>query len=161
MQNIKSSCATASATPDVTSEVTSDSKSKHSGLLANFDHFANHVTSWVGTPIAFGSALGGVIIWALVGPVFKYSENWQLIINTGTSVVTFLMVFLIQQSQSKDSVALHLKLDELLKATKSANNQMMCIEDLDEEELRSMAAHYLKLAKNAQHSANSKAVPSQ
>src|SRR6218665_1416709 len=85
-----------------------------SSWVAAFDRFASAVTRGAGSPVAFCAALMTVLLWAGVGPLFRYSENWQLVINTGTTIGTFLMVFLIQQSQNKDSVALHLKLDELL-----------------------------------------------
>jgi low affinity Fe/Cu permease len=84
-----------------------------------------------------------------VGPLFDFSESWQLVINTGTTIVTFLMVFLIQQSQNKDSVALHLKLNELLAANREASNRMIGIEDLDEQDLREVASFYLRLSERA------------
>jgi low affinity Fe/Cu permease len=99
--------------------------------------------------MAFCLALTIVLVWAISGPVFKYSEDWQLVINTGTTIVTFLMVFLIQQSQNKDSVALHLKLNELLAANRSASNRMIGIEDLDEQDLREVAEFYSRLATRA------------
>ena len=105
-----------------------------------FDHFAAHVTRWAGSPIAFGLALITVIIWGASGPAFAYSEVWQLVINTGTTIVTFLMVFLIQQSQNKDSEALHLKLDELLIALKGADERLVDAERLDEDKLLALAA---------------------
>ncbi|GEM_PF-372308 len=105
-----------------------------------FDHFAARVTHWAGSPIAFGSALCAVIVWAVTGPFFGYSETWQLVINTGTTIVTFLMVFLIQQSQNKDGRALHLKLDELLIALKGADEQLVDAEQLDEDKLLALAA---------------------
>ena len=105
-----------------------------------FDHFAAHVTRWAGSPIAFGLALITVIIWGASGPAFAYSEVWQLVINTGTTIVTFLMVFLIQQSQNKDSEALHLKLDELLIALKGADEGLVDAERLDEDKLLALAA---------------------
>lgn len=97
----------------------------------------------------FSAALLTVIAWASVGPVFHFSQNWQLVINTGTTIVTFLMVFLIQQSQNKDSVAVHLKLNELLAANRQASNRMIGIEDLDEQDLRDVAMFYAKLATRA------------
>ena len=105
-----------------------------------FDHFAAHVTKWAGSPIAFGSALIAVVVWAATGPMFGYSETWQLVINTGTTIVTFLMVFLIQQSQNKDGRALHLKLDELLIALKGADEELVDVEQLDEDKLIALAA---------------------
>ncbi len=105
-----------------------------------FDHFAAQVTKWAGSPIAFGIALIAVIVWGISGPAFGYSETWQLVINTGTTIITFLMVFLIQQSQNKDSEALHLKLDELLIAVKGADERLVDAERLDEDKLLALAA---------------------
>nr|WP_255469060.1 low affinity iron permease family protein [Achromobacter sp. UMC46] len=105
-----------------------------------FDHFAALVTKWAGSPVAFGIALITVIVWGISGPAFGYSETWQLVINTGTTIVTFLMVFLIQQSQNKDSEALHLKLDELLIAVKGADAGLVDVERLDEGKLLALAA---------------------
>jgi len=122
---------------------------KHSVVLTAFDRFASRVTRWAGSPIAFALALASVAVWAAVGHLFDYSENWQLVINTGTTIVTFLMVFLIQQSQNKDSIALHLKLNELLAASKQASNRMIGIEDLDEQDLRDVAEFYVRLAARA------------
>ena len=111
-----------------------------------FDIFASAVTRWTGSPVAFGLAVISIVVWAVSGPFFHYSENWQLVINTGTTIVTFIMVFLIQQSQNKDSVALHLKLNELLASHRSADNHLIGIEDASEEELRRLAAAYLRKA---------------
>jgi low affinity Fe/Cu permease len=111
-----------------------------------FDIFASAVTRWTGSPVAFGLAVISILVWAVTGPVFHYSENWQLVINTGTTIVTFIMVFLIQQSQNKDSVALHLKLNELLASHRAADNHLIGIEDASEEELRKLAAAYLRKA---------------
>ena len=127
----------------------SPSYPSHSPLLSAFDRFATLVTRWAGSPTAFCAALITVLVWALVGPLFGFSEGWQLVINTGTTIVTFLMVFLIQQSQNKDSVAMHLKLDELLAANRNASNRMIGIEALDEQDLREVAAFYLRLAERA------------
>lgn len=116
-------------------------KKTHGNVIARFfDHFAALVTKWVGSPIAFGIALIAVIVWGISGPAFGYSETWQLVINTGTTIVTFLMVFLIQQSQNKDSEALHLKLDELLIAVKGADEGLVDAEQLDEDKLLALAA---------------------
>ena len=111
-----------------------------------FEKFASAVTRWTGSPVAFGLAVISIVVWAVTGPVFHYSENWQLVINTGTTIITFVMVFLIQQSQNKDSVALHLKLNELLASHRSADNHLIGIEDASEEELRRLAAAYLRKA---------------
>lgn len=116
-------------------------------ILHVFDQFASHVTKWAGSPIAFSLAFLIVLGWALSGPLFDYSETWQLIINTGTTIVTFLMVFLIQQSQNKDSQAMHLKLDELLQSIKEARDEMIDIEDLSEEELEQLAEQFKRKGK--------------
>ncbi len=106
---------------------TSANYARHSAALTAFDRFASRVTRWAGSPIAFAFALASVVVWAALGHLFHYSENWQLVINTGTTIVTFLMVFMIQQSQNKDSIALHLKLNKLLAASKLASNRMIGI----------------------------------
>ncbi len=121
----------------------------HSRWLTAFDRFASGVTRWAGSPVAFCGSLIVVLAWAAVGPVFGFSENWQLVINTGTTIITFLMVFLIQQSQNKDSVALHLKLNELLASDREASNRLIGIEELDEQDLRDVAAFYVRLAARA------------
>jgi low affinity Fe/Cu permease len=90
-----------------------------------------------------------VLVWAVTGPLFHFSDGWQLVINTGTTIITFLMVFMIQQSQNKDSVAVHLKLNELLASHRAANNQLIGIEDASEDDLRRLAAAYLQLATKA------------
>ncbi|RFU44435.1 low affinity iron permease family protein [Paraburkholderia sp. DHOC27] len=115
-------------------------------LTRLFDQFASLVTRWAGSPAAFCLAVLTVVAWIVTGPIFHFSDGWQLVINTGTTIVTFLMVFLIQQSQNKDSVALHLKLNELLSSHRAANNHLIGIEDASEEELRSLAAAYLRLS---------------
>ena len=128
----------------------------HSALLTAFDRFASRVTRWAGSPVAFAVALATVGAWAALGHVFDYSENWQLVINTGTTIVTFLMVFMIQQSQNKDSIALHLKLNELLAANRQASNRMIGIEDLDEQDLREVAEFYVRLAERARNGGQGK-----
>ena len=120
-----------------------------SRILSGFDTFASHVTRWVGTPTAFCLALAVVLVWAVVGPVFGFSENWQLVINTGTTIVTFLMVFLIQNSQNRDTEAIQLKLDELIRATRGAHNALLDLEELEEEELDGFRQKYIELAKAA------------
>lgn len=127
----------------------SASYATHSATLTAFDRFASAVTRWAGTPAVFCAALVTVVAWAAVGPIFHFSENWQLVINTGTTIVTFLMVFLIQQSQNKDSVAVHLKLNELIAANRGASNRMIGIETLDEQDLREVATFYVRLAERA------------
>jgi low affinity Fe/Cu permease len=122
---------------------------KHASVLHLFDRFAGMATRHAGSPTAFVLALGVVAAWAFTGPMFGYSESWQLVINTGTTIVTFLMVFLIQQSQNKDAVAVHLKLNELLASHREASNMLVSIEDLDEEELRQLVTFYRHLSELA------------
>ena len=114
-----------------------------------FEKFANTATTFTGSSYAFLGALAIVIIWAVSGPIFNYSETWQLVINTGTTIITFLMVFLIQKSQNKDSKAIQIKLNELIAASKSASNRIVDIEDLTEDELNLLHKYYEKLANEA------------
>jgi low affinity Fe/Cu permease len=100
-----------------------------------FARVATAIAHFVGRPIAFIGCCAIVVVWALAGPVFRYSDTWQLVINTATTIVTFLMVFLIQNTQNRDGVAIQAKLDELIRATTAAQNRFIAIEDLTEEEL--------------------------
>lgn len=111
-----------------------------------FERFANWATKFTGSSYAFISATAIVVIWAVTGPVFNYSETWQLVINTGTTIITFLMVFLIQKSQNKDSKAIQIKLNELIAANEKASNRIVDIEDLTEKELDQLHCYYEKLA---------------
>jgi low affinity Fe/Cu permease len=120
------------------------------GLGRFFDMFSNKVTQATGTPAAFISAVLVIIVWAVTGPIFKFSDTWQLVINTGTTIVTFLMVFVIQQSQNKDTMALHLKLNELIAATKTASNRLIDIEDLTDKELKAIKKFYIELSELAE-----------
>ena len=122
-------------------------KKKGSSL---FENFANAATKFTGSSPAFIGAASIVILWAITGPIFKYSETWQLVINTGTTIITFLMVFLIQKSQNKDSKAIHLKLNELLASHQGASNRMVDIEDLTEEELDHLHRFYVALSDMAE-----------
>jgi low affinity Fe/Cu permease len=114
-----------------------------------FERFAASVTAATGSTAAFLIAVTSIIIWAATGPVFHYSGNWQLVINTGTTIVTFLMVFLIQKTQNKDSMALQLKLNELIAAHESASNRMVSIEDITEDELKVLQKYYQRLSKSS------------
>ena len=107
--------------------------------------FAHRITLWAGGNWAFGLACLIVLVWLVTGPIFDYSNTWQLVINTGTTVVTFLMVFLIQRAQNKDAKAIQLKLNELVAAMEGASNRLIDVEDLDEEELAILARHYQSL----------------
>src|SRR4051812_12780924 len=100
-----------------------------------FRRVASRTSHSVGSPWAFVGAAGIVAVWGLTGPIFRFSDTWQLVINTGTTIVTFLMVFLIQNTQNRDSHAIHLKLDELIRASAVARNRLMCLEELDEREM--------------------------
>ena len=114
-----------------------------------FERFAQSMTRWTGSTGTFLTALGIVVVWGLTGPLFGYSDTWQLVINTSTTIVTFLMVFLIQRTQNKDALAMHLKLNELVAAVKGCSNHLLNAEDLDERELRTLHDHYGRLAQLA------------
>ena len=116
-----------------------------------FARFAKRIAAIAGRPLTFAAAVGVLIVWAATGPVFGFNDTWQLVINTGTTIVTFLMVFLLQNSQNRDSEALQIKIDELIRAVSHANNEMMNLEDLDEEELEKIREQYLNLAERASH----------
>ena len=103
-----------------------------------FERFASTASRVAGHSIAFGAAVALVLLWAISGPLFGFSDTWQLVINTGTTVLTFLMVFLIQSALNRDSVALHLKLDELIRVSAQARDAFMSVEDLDERQMRTM-----------------------
>ncbi|WP_298740193.1 low affinity iron permease family protein [uncultured Chitinophaga sp.] len=111
-----------------------------------FERFASQVVYVTGSVWAFIIAVAVVIVWAVTGPVFGFSDTWQLVINTGTTIVTFLMVFVIQKSQNKDSKSVQLKLNELIAANKAASNRLIVAEDLTEEELDVLHKYYCKLA---------------
>ena len=119
---------------------------KKKGFKYKFDRFSTWVTKATGSPTAFMMALLVVIIWGLTGPIFHYSENWQLVINTGTTIITFLMIFVIQQSQNKDTMAVHLKLNELIAANELTSNRLVDSEDLTEEELQAIKKYYKRLS---------------
>ena len=111
-----------------------------------FESLSETVTRWVGGTSAFALALCVVVVWAVLGPVFGFSDTWQLVMNTGTTIVTFLMVFLIQRSQNKDAVAIHLKLNELVAAMTGASNRLIEVEAFTEKELTTLRKHYHELA---------------
>ena len=114
-----------------------------------FTRFAKATARRTGQPSAFAIAVLIILVWAAMGPVFRYSDTWQLVINTGTTIVTFLMVFLIQNTQNRDSQALQVKLDELIRAIDGAHNALLDLEELDEKELDRIRSRYEKLAELA------------
>jgi low affinity Fe/Cu permease len=111
-----------------------------------FDHFALYITRVTGSSTAFILAMSVVLLWAATGPLFHFSETWQLVINTGTTIITFLMVFVIQKAQNKESLAVQLKLNELIAATKGASNRLVSVENLSEQELQVLCEHYSAMA---------------
>lgn len=119
-----------------------------------FAKVARRGTDWSGSSGAFGMAVLIIVVWLVSGPFFGYSDTWQLIINTGTTIVTFLMVFLIQRAQNKDSQALHLKLNELLAAVRGASNRLINSESFTEDEIKTLHAHFCKLVELAQQDQN-------
>ena len=115
-----------------------------------FDRIASWVTRKAGRPLVSISAFLLIVVWALSGPIFNFSNTWQLVINTGTTIITFLMVFIIQQSQNKDTAAIHLKLNELIASNEKASNRLIDIEDLTEEEIHVLKRFYIELADKAE-----------
>ncbi|HSE17393.1 MAG TPA: low affinity iron permease family protein [Pyrinomonadaceae bacterium] len=113
-----------------------------SALLEKFSHQATKAT---GTSVAFVLALTVILVWAITGPLFNFSDTWQLVINTGTTIVTFLMVFLIQRAQNKDALAIHLKLNEIVAAMEGASNRLIDVEDLSEPEIEALRNYYKRL----------------
>lgn len=122
------------------------SQGQNISLFTRFAKAAAHVT---GKPVTFIIAASIVVIWAVVGPFFGFSDTWQLVINTGTTIITFLMVFLIQNTQNRDTEALQIKLDEIIRSIKGARNEMLDLEDMDEKELDQIRKEYLELADHA------------
>jgi low affinity Fe/Cu permease len=114
-----------------------------------FRRFSHKTSELVGSPWSFIVALCVILIWALTGPIFHFTDTWQLVINTGTTIVTFLMVFLIQNTQNRDAKAIHLKLDELIRAIKEARNGMVDLEDLSDEELASLEKEFKRFREKA------------
>ena len=119
---------------------------KSSSLFTRFSKWTARAT---GNPLTFAVALSVIIIWAVTGPIFHWSDTWQLVVNTGTTIVTFLMVFLIQSTQNRDAEAVHVKLDELLRVSPGAHNVLLDLEELDERELERIRSIYCRLADKA------------
>jgi low affinity Fe/Cu permease len=115
------------------------------GLGHALERLSMHVTRWTGSSTAFAIACGVVVVWVITGPLFGFSDTWQLVINTGTTIVTFLMVFLIQRTQNKDAMAIQLKLNELVAAMEGASNRLIDVEALSEEDLATLHKYYARL----------------
>ena len=114
-----------------------------------YSHLARLIAHMAGKPITFTIAVGVILIWIITGPIFNFSDTWQLVINTGTTIVTFLMVFLIQNTQNRDTEAIQVKLDELIRVTQGAHNALLDLEEIEEEELDAFRSKYQALAKSA------------
>src|SRR5687768_653270 len=114
-----------------------------------FSSIARRIALLSGRPTVFLLALGAVVVWGVTGPLFGFSDTWQLVINTGTTIITFLMVFLIQNTQNRDTEALQIKLDELIRAVRGARNEIIDLEEMDEEQLDHIRNEYLQLADHA------------
>ena len=125
-------------------------------MARRFERFAHAISRFAGSTAAFLIALGLIVLWLVLGPVFHYSSTWQLAVNTGTTVVTFLMVFLIQRSQNKEALAVQLKLNEIVAAIDGASNRLISVEDLSEADLEILHAHYRELAQLAASALNMK-----
>ena len=119
-------------------------KRRH-GVGFLLERLSMRVTRWAGSSAAFALACAVVVVWLVSGPLFGFSDTWQLVINTGTTIVTFLMVFLIQRTQNKDAIAIHLKLNELVAAMEGASNRLIDVEDLSEDDLETLHKHYARL----------------
>jgi len=124
-------------------------------ITAGFDQLSNWIAAALGQPAAFLIACATVLVWGITGPFFGYSDTWQLVINTGTTIVTFLMVFLIQNSQNHDSTAVQLKLDELIRALNGAKNSLIDLENATEDEIQAQAEELRRLAGRAEDAAES------
>ena len=132
---------------DINKEIPLNQKaSSKKGFKAKFEKIAAAVTKVAGSSTAFLIAAAVIIIWAVTGPIFHYSDTWQLVINTGTTIITFLMVFIIQQSQNKDSLAIQLKLNELIASDERASNRLIVVEDLTQDELEVLKNFYVRLS---------------
>ena len=116
-----------------------------------FTHLAKMASLFTGRPSCFVLALAVIVVWAITGPLFGFSDTWQLVINTGTTIITFLMVFLIQNTQNRDTEAMQLKLDELIRATRGAHNRLMDLEEREEGELDELRQQYEGIAKRSRH----------
>ncbi|HMT09901.1 MAG TPA: low affinity iron permease family protein [Pyrinomonadaceae bacterium] len=116
-----------------------------------FTKFARWAATVTGRPATFILAVTIIVVWGVTGPLFGFSDTWQLVINTGTTIITFLMVFLIQNTQNRDTEAMQIKIDELIRANKNANNSMLDLEEMDEKQLDEIRKQFLELADSARH----------
>ncbi len=116
-----------------------------------FSVFARRAATAAGRPATFALAVGALVVWAVSGPIFGFSDTWQLVINTGTTIVTFLMVFVIQNSQNRDSEAIQVKLDELIRVIEGAQNKLLDLEELEQEEIDGVRKEYRRLAARARN----------
>jgi len=120
-------------------------RKKRNAVSQSLEKFSYEATRATGTSVAFVVAVTVILVWAITGPLFHFSDTWQLVINTGTTIVTFLMVFLIQRAQNKDALAIHLKLNEIVAAMEGASNRLIDVEDLSEPEIDALRAYYKRL----------------
>lgn len=120
--------------------------SRRGSFSSRFEGLSETVTRWTGSGTAFFVAVGVIVLWVVLGPIFHFSDTWQLVVNTGTTIVTFLMVFLIQRTQNKEALAIHLKLNEIVAALDGASNRLIEAESFSEEELDTLRSHYKELA---------------
>jgi low affinity Fe/Cu permease len=118
-------------------------------MADSFSHFARWTERQAGRAHTFAAAFGTIVVWAVTGPMFGFSDTWQLVINTGTTIITFLMVFLIQHSQNRDTQAIQIKLDELIRVNKQAHNNLMNLEDMSEHELEALKKAFTRLAEKS------------
>jgi len=114
-----------------------------------FAQFAHEVSRFTGRPITFILAVAAIVVWGITGPLFGYSDTWQLVINTATTIITFLMVFVIQNTQNRDTASLHIKIDELIRVTQKARNVLLDLEEVDDKTLETLRADYGRLARKA------------
>ncbi len=133
-----------------------NNKNVNNHYVSFFTKFARRAATATGRPITFALAVGVIIFWAATGPIFNFSDTWQLVINTGTTIITFLMVFLIQNTQNRDTEAIQIKLDEIIRATRGARNVMLDLEEMDEKQLNSIRKQYLEIAEHARRHLDSR-----
>ena len=124
-------------------------KERHMSNASTFTRFAKAAAHFTGQPMCFVIAALIIVVWAITGPIFKFNDTWQLVINTGTTIITFLMVFLIQNTQNRDTEALQIKLDELIRAIEPASNTLLALEELDDDALEKQRKRFAELAKQA------------